>query len=161
MNQIHAIVEGQRAYFATGAARDLDFRRQQLLRLDSAIRRNERALLDALFEDLHKSDFEAYETEIGLVYGAIRHPQRHLGSWAKPSRLTPSLTHFPSTGTLYREPYGVVLLMSPWNYPFQLVMLPLIGALAAGNCAVVKPSAYAPATSRVVRTILEECFDPA
>ena len=95
---------------------------------------------DALYKDLGKSAYEVYETEIGLVYSEITYMLKHLDRLARPKRVATPLSNFPSKSLIYREPYGSVLIMSPWNYPFQLTLVPLAGALAAGNCAVVKPS---------------------
>lgn len=155
------MLERQRAYFASGRTKPIAFRLEQLKKLRDSIQRHEQEVLEALRQDLHKSAFEGYATEVGLVYEELNGMKKHLRRWVKPKRRMPSIVHFPASGRIYREPYGSVLIMSPWNYPFQLTMMPLIGAIAAGNCAVVKPSAYAPHTADVVKTILEDCFDPA
>lgn len=151
----------QHRYFASGQTKDVRFRLEQLEKLRTAIQNREGAILEALRQDLRKSAFEGYATEVGLVYEELNCMKKHLRRWAKPTRRMPSIVHFPASGKIYREPYGSVLIMAPWNYPFQLTMMPLIGALAGGNCAVVKPSAYAPRTAEVVKAILEECFPPA
>lgn len=161
MDKVKEILNLQRSYFAAEQTKSVKFRLEQLHTLQLAIQRHEEAIMEALRQDLNKSPFEGYATEIGMVYEELKCMRKHLRRWAKPKRKRPSIVHFPASGKVYREPYGSVLMMSPWNYPFQLTMVPLIGALAAGNCAVVKPSAYAPHTAEVVKTILEECFDPA
>ena len=120
--------------------------------------RHEEELYAALYADLGKSRYEAYETEFGLVYSEITYMVRHLSSLARPKRARTALATFPAKSTIYKDPYGVVLIMSPWNYPLLLTLVPLIGALAAGNCAVVKPSAYSPETSKVIEKILHETF---
>lgn len=153
-------VSRQRRYFAQGHTREIAGRIVSLRRLQSAVEEHEKEIEDALFQDLGKSAFEAYETEIGMVLEEIGFAIRHLHGWARPQRVHTPLMHFPSVSRVYSEPYGVALILSPWNYPFQLTMAPLAAALAAGNCAVVKPSAYSPATSAVIARILTTCFPP-
>ena len=132
--------------------------RRQAKFMKKNIKNNEEAIIDALREDLGKSPFESYETEIGMVYQEISYMLKHLRRLSAPKRVGTPLSCFPAQSRIYPEPYGVVLIMSPWNYPFQLTMVPLIGAIAAGNCAVVKPSAYSPAVSALVKKILSEIF---
>ena len=115
-------------------------------------------IMEALHKDLHKAPFEAYATEIGIVKEEIRYTLKHLRGWAKPKRVPTPITQFPSRSFIYSEPYGIVLIMSPWNYPFQLTIAPLVGALSAGNCAVVKPSAYSSATSALIARMIKELF---
>lgn len=158
---IKAIVERQRAYFNTNATLSVDARIDALCRLRAEIKRSERRILDALAFDLGKSSQEAYMCEIGLVLSELRHQIAHVRSWTSPERRKTDIGNFPAQSFTVSEPYGVVLVMAPWNYPFMLCMEPLIGAIAAGNCCIVKPSAYAPATSRVVAEILEAAFDPS
>ena len=153
------IIEKQRAFFATGATLPGRFRREQLLRLQEALKTYEEKLLEALRQDLGKSSFEGYETELGILYEEIHFSLKRLKKWMKPERVRTPLLHFPSHSKIYSEPLGVVLIMSPWNYPLQLTIAPLIGAIAAGNCAVVKPSRYSPATSAVMEQMLREFFD--
>ena len=156
--ELRKIVKKQKSFFESGVSRDLAYRRSALQSLKREIERNEDAILNALQRDLGKSPFEAYETEIGIVLSEISYMLRHLNRLAAPERVRTPLTNFPGKSAVYREPYGVVLIMSPWNYPFQLTMLPLVGALAAGNCAVVKPSAYSPSVSSVIRRLLQGIF---
>lgn len=156
---IKAIVEQQRAYFDTGETLSVDTRIDALCRLRSEIKRSERRIIDALAFDLGKSSQESYMCEIGLVLSELRHHIAHIREWAAPKRVRTDAGNFPARSFTIAEPYGVVLVMAPWNYPFMLCMEPLIGAIAAGNCCVVKPSAYAPATSRVVAEIVEAAFD--
>lgn len=153
-----ASVERQRAFFQSGATRSLEFRRAQLLRLRAAILAGEQPILDALNADLRKSAYEAYATEVGLVLGEIRHALRHVASWMKPRRRWTAPLSWPSRGFIRPEPYGVALIVGPWNYPFQLLLAPWIGALAAGNCAVLKPSEFAPATAAVVAQLIGSTF---
>ncbi len=156
--ELYEILEKQRTFFREGISRNLQYRRRGLLRLWENLMRHEEELYAALYADLGKSRYEAYETEFGLVYSEINYMVRHLSSLARPQRARTALANFPAKSTIYKDPYGVVLIMSPWNYPLLLTLVPLIGALAAGNCAVVKPSAYSPETSKVIEKILHETF---
>ena len=157
--QIEKIVQKQRVFFRTGKTIPLSYRKIALKRLTRTIRDHEKDIYAALKADLNKSETEAYMCEIGMTLAELSYMLKHMSCWAqKEYKLTP-LAQFSATSFTIKEPYGVVLIMSPWNYPFLLTMGPLIGAIAAGNCAVVKPSAYAPATSQVIRMILRECFD--
>lgn len=155
---IEQLVRDHADFFAAGASLDVGFRKTQLLKLRRAIKRNETAVLRAIKADLGKAPFEAFETEIALVYDEITYMLRHLDSLATPKRVPTPLAHFPSKSSVHPQPYGVVLIMSPWNYPFLLTMAPLVGAIAAGNCAVVKPSAYAAETSALMARLLGEAF---
>ena len=157
---IQALVTAQRAYFSTGATLPLSARKTALKRLQRAIRAHEADILAALRSDLNKPPAESYMCEVGLTLSELSFVEKRLARWMKDkSHLTP-LAQFPARSFTVQEPYGVVLIMSPWNYPFLLTMEPLIGALAAGNCCAVKPSAYSPAASAVIRDILAECFPP-
>ena len=144
MNNIGIILEKQRDYFNSGATRDLDFRIDKLRTLKKSIVKNEKQILEALWADLHKSEFEAYATEIGIILDEINFAIKHLKSWSKTKKVWTPLTNFLSSSYIYSEPYGVSLIISPWNYPFQLLMSPLIGSIAAGNCAMLKPSENSP-----------------
>lgn len=156
--EIRNIVQAQQAYFATGRTRDLSFRMQALTRLKSALDQYQERILSALQEDLQKSHFEGYMTEIGMVKAELSYVKKHMAKWAKPQRVKTPMSQFPAKSFVLKEPYGVVLIMAPWNYPFQLCLEPLIGALAAGNCAVIKPSAYAPHTAQVLQEMIEACY---
>jgi aldehyde dehydrogenase (NAD+) len=158
MNDIKRILDKQRTYFNTGATRTLDFRIEKLNILKKSIQKNEKQILEALWSDLHKSEFEAYATEIGIILDEINYVMKHLKSWSKTKKVRTPLTHFLSSSYIYSEPYGVSLIMSPWNYPFQLLMAPLIGAIAAGNCAMLKPSENSPKTTEVIIKVIEESF---
>lgn len=158
MNNIEQLVTAQRAYFQTGVTIPVSYRLDALKRLQSAIRSHKDDLLHAMHEDLGKSASEAYMCEVGLVLSDIAHTIRHLRRWARPTWKPTPLTNFPGTSCIHHDPYGVVLIMSPWNYPCLLTLEPLVGALAGGNTAVVKPSAYSPATSAVMAEILTETF---
>lgn len=149
----------QQEYFRTGATLPVDFRIRQLKTLYQTIRTFEDTIQQALFDDLGKSQFESYETEIGFVLSEITYAIRHLKGWARDRGRFSPLFLFPSRGSVRPEPYGSVLILSPWNYPFQLAMAPLVSAIAAGNCAVVKPSELAPHTAAVLTELLETCFE--
>lgn len=157
---LRELVEKQRNYFLTHETKDLAFRKKQLKLLREAIQKYETRLFDGLNKDFRKSKFETYETEIGMALEEIRYTIKHLSRWAKPKKRPTPLAHFKSTSRIYSEPYGVVLVMSPWNYPFLLTISPVIGAMAAGNCVVVKTSRYVPHTSSVIKEMIEEYFDP-
>ena len=107
---------------------------------------------------MHKSEFEAYATEIGIILDEINFAIKHLKSWSKTKKVRTPLTNFLSSSYIYSEPYGVSLIISPWNYPFQLLISPLIGSIAAGNCAMLKPSENSPSTTEVIIKVIEECF---
>ena len=153
-----AVIARQRAFFQSGSTRPLEFRRAQLARLREAIGAHEELILAALRADLRKPAHEAYATEIGFVLGEIRHALRHLPAWmARQNRRVPLLA-WPGRGFIQPEPQGVVLVIGPWNYPFQLLFAPLVGALAAGNCVVLKPSEFAPQTAAVMSQLLNKAF---
>ena len=158
MTNINSVIERQRDFFLSDGTKDISFRMDALRKLKSAIKAHEQDILDALKQDLNKSAFEAYATELGIVYAELDDAIRHLPKWAGKKRVRTPIMHFKSSSYRVPEPYGVVLIMSPWNYPFQLAFAPLIGAVAAGNCAVVKPSSYSPHTSSLIAKILGGCF---
>lgn len=160
-SEIRKIVEKQRTYFYTGATLPLDGRIRALKKLKNYIREHETALNDAIREDLGKSAYESYMCETGLVLTEISYMIRHIRSFAREKTVHTPLAQFHSRSFVKPSPYGVTLIMSPWNYPFLLTIEPLVDALAAGNTAVVKPSAYSPYTSALIQELLEECFDPA
>ena len=161
MTDFNALVTKQKAFFDAGRTRDVDFRKQQLDILRREIADNREDILTALQQDLSKSAYEGYLTEVGIVLDEIRFVRKRLARWARPRRVRTHLFLVPASSYRYAEPYGVVLIIAPWNYPFQLVMGPLIGAMAAGNCAVIKPSEFAPNTSRVIAKLISRNFDPA
>ncbi|BCG56924.1 aldehyde dehydrogenase [Paenibacillus sp. URB8-2] len=152
------IFEKQQSYFTSGATQELSYRIDALRRLKGSIRAHERQLLNALKSDLNKSEFEAYSTEIGIVLEEIGFTLKHLRAWAKPRKVKTPITHWGSKGFIYSEPYGVSLILAPWNYPFQLAVAPLVGAIAAGNCAVLKPSELTPRTSETISEIIRASF---
>ncbi|GIP37161.1 putative aldehyde dehydrogenase YwdH [Paenibacillus sp. J31TS4] len=157
---IPSLFDKQKAFFSGGATRSVEERLRRLAALKEAIRSKEQQILGALHRDLSKSEQEAYATEIGILYEEIRYAAKRLPQWAKPRRVKTALTHVGSRGWIVPEPYGTVLILAPWNYPFQLAIAPLIGAIAAGNTAIVKPSELTPSVSAVVAEVLAAAFPP-
>ncbi|MBG9977590.1 aldehyde dehydrogenase [Ruoffia tabacinasalis] len=148
----------QEMFLRSGITLDVKFRIRQLKRLKEAIKAHDVLIYDALKKDLNKPVFESYVTELGSVYGEIDYMIKHVKDWAKPKRVPTSLAHFYSKSHIYQEPYGRVLIIAPWNFPIQLSFVPLVGAIAAGNCVVLKPSELAPHTARVIQQIIESVF---
>lgn len=157
---ISSVVEAQRKYFESGATRSTEFRIEMLKKLRRSISDNNSAISDALMRDLNKHPYETYMCETGLVLEEITYHIKHLAKWSRVRRVPCSIGQLPGSGRIYPEPYGVALIMAPWNYPVQLCLMPLIGAISAGNCAVVKPSAYAAESSRVIHKIISDAFPP-
>jgi len=157
---IRTIVENQREYYLSGATRSFEFRLGALKKLQQAIRDNEKQISDALLKDLNKQPFESYMAETGMVLDELGYHIHHLRGWMKDKRVPTPLAQFHAVSFLSPEPYGVALVMSPWNYPILLCLDPLIGAISGGNCAVIKPSAYTPATSQVIADIIAETYAP-
>lgn len=156
--EIKKLVEKQKKFFASGLTKDINVRRDKLKNLYEAIARNEELIMDALMKDLNKSEYESYMTEVGIILADISHALKHLKKWSKPKRVRTSITQAPGRSYIYYEPFGVSLIIAPWNYPFQLALAPLIGALAAGNTAILKPSNYSLNTSKIIKKIIEEVF---
>ena len=156
--KIEKIVERQRKFFSTDRTKELRFRLEALNRLEMSIKEHEEDINAALKKDLNKSTFESYMTEVGMTLAELSYVKKNLPFWnMKKWKLSP-LAQFHADSFTVSEPYGVVLVMSPWNYPFMLCMEPLIGAIAAGNCCVLKPSAYAPTVSKVVSDVIRDAF---
>lgn len=160
MMEYSEIVNKQRLFFNTGQTLSADFRISALKTLKKSILSREQEISEALFKDLHKSRFESYTTEIGIVLSEIDYMIRHLKKWMRPQRAKTPLYMFPSRSHVYCQPYGVALVISPWNYPFQLLFAPLIGAIAAGNCVIAKPSRKTVKTLEIIEKILSETFLP-
>lgn len=158
IERIPEIVALQRAYFRSHATLPLDFRMAMLRKLRQAILKHERSLTDALYTDLHKSYEEAYLTEISIVLGEIDNFLKNLPRWAAPSKRKTPLKLMPSKSAIVTEPLGISLIIAPWNYPVQLLLNPLVGAIAAGCTAVLKPSPYVPNVSMAIEQLIKECF---
>lgn len=152
-------LEAHKQFFETGETKDVAFRLKQLELLKKAIIKHEKEINEALAADLGKSVFEAYTSEIGYVLDSISFFMKNVKRWAKPRKVKTPLVHLGSKSFIYPEPYGTVLIVGPFNYPFQLVIEPLIGALAAGNCVVLKPSEFTPNVSRVLAKMIRENFE--
>ena len=157
---LSAELNTMRTFFHAGQTRDYDFRKSQLVLLKKAIGKYEQDIFSALYKDLKNSSEEAYATETGLVLAEISYTLKRLRKWMKPKRIKTNFLNFPSSTRLYRDPLGITLIVGSWNYPFQLVILPLVGAISGGNCAVLKPSEGAPATSEIIARIIRETFAP-
>ena len=158
MKNITQIVESQRAYFRTGATLDIRFRKQMLRRFLEAFEQWESRLTDALWTDLHKSYEEAYLTEISIVKAEIKTHLRRLSSWSKKRRVSTPIKLFPSQSHIVKEPLGNALIIAPWNYPVQLLLNPLVGAISSGCTAMLKPSPYVPTVSNTIAAMIAETF---
>ena len=157
--RIQAIAKSQKEYFVSGATLDIKFRKQMLEKLYRTMENWESRLCDALWQDLHKSYEEAYLTEISIVKGEIRNHIRHVAGWARKKKAHSPLKLFPSRSYITKEPLGCSLIISPWNYPVQLLLNPLVGAISAGCTAVLKPSPYVPNVSKVIENMIKESFE--
>ncbi|MFC6996055.1 aldehyde dehydrogenase [Rufibacter roseus] len=155
---ISSLLHAQKAYFTSGHTKGLAFRKSMLHRLEQVIRAEEQNIISALASDFGKPPFETYVTEIAILLSEIKFLQKHLGKWMKPKKVKASLLNFPSKDAIYPEPYGVSLIIGAWNYPFQLTLSPLLGAMAAGCCAILKPSELTPATSQLIARIVQQHF---
>ena len=155
---IHEIVESEKHFFRTGVTRGVDFRIDMLKKFRKAIIENDELISAALKADLNKQPFESYMCETGLLLEEINFHIKRLKKWSKTRRVKSGIGQLPGKSYVCPEPYGVVLIMAPWNYPVQLCLMPLVGAISSGNCAVVKPSAYAPESSRVISKLIESAF---
>ena len=159
METLREKINKQRKYFSTGETKDINFRIEKLKKLRDVLKSEEEKIFEALKKDLMKSSFESYVTEVAMVYDEIYMHIKNIKKWSKKRRVKTPLVQFPAKSFIKLEPYGVVLIIGPFNYPFMLTMDPLIGAIAAGNTAVIKPSESAPETSKILKEILEKVFD--
>ena len=159
LNDIKSIVEAQRGYFATNDTLDYKFRKEQLKKLQAALQKWEKPLCDALWNDLRKSGQEAILTELSIVAGEVKNHIRHLRRWMRTRCVGTPLKMMPSRSRVVSEPLGTALIISPWNYPVQLLLNPLVGAISAGCTAILKPSPYVPDVSRVIEEMISETFD--
>ncbi len=159
MKDISSIIKKQRLFFNSGKTLDVDFRLKTLKKLKKAINKQEVKLYEALKKDLNKPKFESFVGEIGFVVKEIDFVLKYLKDWAKPKKVPTDLVNFPAESYIYSQPFGVTLIFSPWNYPFHLTIMPLIGAISAGNTAVLKPSELSPHTSRAIKNLIESTFN--
>lgn len=155
---IDLIVNKQKAFFNLNSTKDIYFRIEQLDKLKNIILEYEDLIIDSLYKDLGKSPFESYSTEIGMVLSEISHAQKNIKNWSKVKKVKTPLTNFKAKSYIYPEPYGNVLIISPWNYPLQLTLAPLLGAIAAGNTALIKPSSSSLHTSNTIEKMINENF---
>lgn len=159
MKEIELIFSEQKKFFESGKSKNIDFRINELKKLKKIIKENEEKILQALKRDLGKSNFEAYATEVGIIYDEINLHIKNVRKWAKREKRNSPIVHYPSKSYVYKEPYGVTLIIGPFNYPFQLVIAPLIGAISAGNTAIIKPSENTINTAKLLEKIINNNFD--
>ena len=160
IEQIPEFVIKQKEFFKTNTTKDIAFRKKNLKKLKELILQNQHKIEEALWEDLHKSEYEVWSTEIGLVLKEIRVLLANLKKWSRKKTVRTPLLLFRSKSCILPEPYGQVLILAPWNYPFQLLFAPLAGAMAAGNCVFLRPSSNTPATAKLMEEIISENFPP-
>lgn len=159
--KIEQLIKEQQQFFKTQKTKEIAFRKESLKKLLFEIQQHEEAIQNCLYQDFKKPAFESYISEIGIVIAELKLTINNLNRWCKPKTVIPSILNFPSCEKIYKDPYGTVLIIGPWNYPFQLAITPLIGAIAAGNTVVIKPSELTPKTSQLVGEIIKKCFDPS
>jgi aldehyde dehydrogenase (NAD+) len=160
INQFANQLTGMQAFYNRGSTRSYSFRKEQLLNLKKTLLKYEGEIYHALYADLGKSKEEAYASELGLVLAEINHALNNLRNWMEPKSVRTTMVNLPSSSKIYRDSLGVVLIISPWNYPLNLLLIPLVGAIAGGNCVVLKPSELSPATSAITEKIINETFSP-
>jgi aldehyde dehydrogenase (NAD+) len=156
---ISKIVQAQKSYFASQETKNISKRKKLLKNLFAEITKREKDIINALYADFKKSEYESVMTETSIVISELKRTIKNINAWAKPQSVMPAFLNFPSSSKIYKDPYGVVLVISPWNYPYQLAFVPLIGAIAAGNTAVIKPSELTPNTSKITKEIIETVFE--
>lgn len=158
LGSITEIVNSQREFFLTSTTKNIEFRIKSLIKLKKAILKKEKKICEALKKDLHKSPIESYMTEVGMTLAELSYAISHIKSWVKDQRVLTPMAQFHAKSFIKSEPFGVALIISPWNYPFLLCMEPLIGAIAAGNCCILKPSNYSPNTSAIIKELIRDCY---
>lgn len=159
LEDVEIMIDEQKKFFLTGHTKSIEYRKKQLSKLKEKIKKYEKEILHALNLDLHKSEFEAYSNEVGIVLDSINYLIKNIDEWAKPVKVKTPVHFQPAKSFIVRDPYGVVLIIGPFNYPFQLVMEPLIGAIIGGNTAIVKPSEATIHSTKIIKKIIEETFD--
>ena len=158
MKKIDELIEKQKVFFAKGDLQEIAFRKELLKNLKTVVLKYSDSIAEALNKDLGKSPFEAYATETGLILEEISNHINHLSKWTRPKKVKSPMVHFISKSRIYPEPFGNVLIFGTWNYPFQINLVPLIGAISAGNCAIIKPSEFTPHSSALLAKLIEEVF---
>ncbi|MBC8047611.1 MAG: aldehyde dehydrogenase family protein, partial [Fimbriimonadaceae bacterium] len=156
----HNIVEQQRKYFQSGITLSYDFRKQQLQKLLNIVTENEKKIIDAIWADMHVNEFEAWGLQVGLVQYEIKYMLKNLHRWMRPKKRKTPLFHIRAKSYIHKQPYGVSLIIGPWNFPFMLALRPALGAMAAGNTAVIKPSEITKHTAAVLEEIINKNFQP-
>lgn len=156
---IPELILAQKNFFASQQTKDISFRKNSLKKLLKELIQREDAIVKALHNDFKKSEYEAVMTETSIVIAELKMAIKNIHSWSKPKRVLPSMLNFPSRAKIYKEPYGTVLIIAPWNYPYQLAFAPIVGAIAAGNTVVLKPSELTPHTSAITKEIIEAVFE--
>ncbi|WP_291650542.1 aldehyde dehydrogenase [Clostridium sp.] len=159
MDKILNTFNNQKEFFYSNKTKDINFRINNLKKLKNIIKENEQDIMDALYKDLRKSNFESYATEIGIVYDELNLHIKNLRKWSKREKKQSPIVHFPAKSYIYKDPYGIALIIGPFNYPFQLVIAPLIGAISAGNCAIIKPSESTQNIALLLEKIINENFE--
>lgn len=160
MNRYTDLIEAQKKYFRGRETKSTAFRIEQLKKLKALLKENDQAIIDAVYKDFKKAPFETFATEIGLIIGEINYAIKNLRNWVKPQKVASSLVNFPSQNYILTEPFGSTLILAPWNYPVHLSLLPLVGAISAGNTAVIKPSELTPNTSSIIEELISHHFEP-
>jgi aldehyde dehydrogenase (NAD+) len=158
MDGLISLLEKQRVFYNSGETKTYSFRKNQLLSLKYALKKYENEIESALYADLKKNSEETYASETGLVLAEINVALKKLKGWMRPQPAATNLVNFPSSSKIYRDPMGVVLIIAPWNYPLQLLLIPLVGAIAGGNCVICKPSEFSPATAELIEKIISEIY---
>ena len=156
---VENIVKNQKKFLEELKRKDVEYRIEKLKKLKEVIKENEEEIAKALYKDLNKDKVESYMVEVGMVLSELSYVIKHTKKWAKPKRVATPLSQFLASSFIVPEPYGVVLVMSPWNYPFLLTMQPVIGALAAGNTCIIKPSRFSINTSKIMKKLIEKVYD--
>ncbi|MEE9309762.1 MAG: aldehyde dehydrogenase [Cocleimonas sp.] len=154
------LINKQKIFFQSQQTKDISFRKNALIKLKKELLSKEPEIIEALNKDFKKSEFESVLSETGIVLAELSHTIKKINKWAKPQAVMPSMLNFPSRDHIYKQPFGQVLIIAPWNYPFQLALAPLIGAIAAGNTVVLKPSELTPHTSAIIATVIKNVFTP-
>ncbi|HQO23308.1 MAG TPA: aldehyde dehydrogenase family protein, partial [Spirochaetota bacterium] len=157
---IESLLKKQKEYFGSGTTLDVSFRKKSLKKLLSVIKKRETEIAEAIANDFKKPFFESFITESGIIEDEIKFMLKRINRLSKIKKAKTPVFHFKSNSIIVPEPYGNVLIISPWNYPFQLALSPLIGAVAAGNCAALKPSELSPNTSEIIAELISESFEP-
>ncbi|MBN2894124.1 MAG: aldehyde dehydrogenase [Bacteroidales bacterium] len=158
-NTIKSLIESQKDFFATNKTKDIKFRKEQLSKFKTALKKNEKKLFEAIYKDFRKSEFETYETELALLYGEINLALKKINNWARRKKVRTNLANFPAKSYIFPEPYGTTLVIGAWNYPYLLSMNPVISAIAAGNTVILKPSEISANSSAVMAEIINTTFD--